>query len=47
VEACPEKALVFGNLEDPTSEVRELLRAHHTLRRKPELGTGPALYYIV
>ena len=47
VEACPEKALIFGNLEDPTSEVRELLRTHHTLRRKPELGTGPALHYIV
>jgi molybdopterin-containing oxidoreductase family iron-sulfur binding subunit len=46
-EACPEKSLVFGNLEDPASEVRELLRTHHTIRRKPELGTEPQIYYIV
>jgi Fe-S-cluster-containing dehydrogenase component len=47
VEACREKALVFGDLEDPNSEVRELLRTHFTLRRKPELGTQPEIYYIV
>ena len=46
VEACKEKALVFGDLEDPNSEVRELLRAHHTIRRKPQLGTMPQIYYI-
>jgi len=47
VEACPEKALVFGDLRDPASEVRRLLRARYTLRRKPELGTQPQIYYIV
>ena len=47
VEACPEKALVFGNLEDPASAVRGLLRAHHAIRRKPEFGTEPQIYYIV
>ncbi len=47
VVGCPEKALVFGNLEDPKSEVRELLRTHYTIRRKPELGTQPQIYYIV
>jgi molybdopterin-containing oxidoreductase family iron-sulfur binding subunit len=47
VEACKEKALVFGDLEDPDSEVRELLRTHHTIRRKPQLGTNPQIYYIV
>jgi [DsrC]-trisulfide reductase subunit O len=47
VDACKEKALVFGNLDDPRSAVRELLRAHFALRRKPELGTGPGLYYLV
>ncbi len=47
VEACPEKALVFGNLDDPASEVRSLLREHFTIRRKPELGTQPEIYYIV
>ncbi len=47
VEACKEKALVFGNLNDPTSEVRELLRTRYTIRRMPELGTNPGIYYIV
>jgi molybdopterin-containing oxidoreductase family iron-sulfur binding subunit len=42
-----EPALVFGDLEDPDSEVRELLRTRYTLRRKPELGTNPNIYYIV
>jgi len=46
VEACKEKVLVFGDLEDPNSAVRELLRSHHTIRRKPQLGTMPQIYYI-
>jgi len=47
VEACPEKALVFGDLDDPNSEVRRLLREEFTLRRKPELGTKPQVFYIL
>ena len=47
VEACPEKALVFGNLADPHSPIRELLASRRHIRRRPELGTGPEVYYIV
>jgi Fe-S-cluster-containing dehydrogenase component len=47
VEACKYGALVFGDLEDPESEVRKLLREHYTIRRKPALGTQPEVYYIV
>jgi Fe-S-cluster-containing dehydrogenase component len=47
VEACPEKALVFGDLEDPESEVRELLKDNYSIRRKPSLGTQPEIYYIM
>ena len=47
VSACPEKALVFGNLLDAQSEVRSLLRTRYAIRRRPELGTGPAVYYLV
>ena len=47
VEACKNKELVFGDLEDPNSEVRQILRAHFGLRRKPQLGTRPQVYYIV
>jgi [DsrC]-trisulfide reductase subunit O len=47
VEACKEKALVFGDMEDPKSEVRELVRKYPTIRRKPHLGTNPQIYYIL
>jgi len=48
VEACKEqKALVFGDLEDPNSEVRQLLRKHPGIQRKPQLGTRPQVYYIL
>ncbi len=47
VDACEAKALTFGDLEDPKSEIRELLHAHFTIRRKPGLGTQPEVYYIV
>jgi len=47
VEACQEKALVFGDLADPASEVREILRAQYTILRKPGLGTKPKVYYVV
>jgi Fe-S-cluster-containing dehydrogenase component len=50
-EACKKKgrepALVFGDLEDPDSEVRQLLRSDYAIRRKPELGSNPNIYYIV
>jgi len=47
VEACKCGALCFGDLEDPNSAVRKLLASHYTIQRKPELGTGPNVYYIV
>ena len=42
-----ESAITFGDLGDAESEVRELLDSHYTIRRKPELGTGPNIYYII
>ena len=48
--ACVEEsngALVFGDLEDPASEIRKILASKHTIRRKPELGTEPNIYYII
>lgn len=48
--ACVEAsggALVFGDLDDPESKVRKLLKSNYTIRRKTALGTGPAIYYIV
>lgn len=46
VQACPAKALVFGDLEDAGSGVRKVLGRDFAIRRKPELGTRPEVYYI-
>ncbi len=46
VEAS-EGALVFGDLEDPESDVRKVLSTHYTIKRKPELGTHPSVYYVI
>ena len=48
--ACVEEsngALIFGDIEDPNSEVRKVLSSHYTVRRRPELGTQPNVYYII
>jgi len=48
VEACGDsKALIFGNLNDPDSEIRKVLKANYTVQRKPSLGTHPSVFYIV
>jgi protein NrfC len=46
VEACPTKALTFGNLDDPNSEISKLLRQKPTYRYKLALGTKPKLYRV-
>ncbi len=48
--ACVEAsdgAIAFGDLYDPDSEVRQLLKYNYTIRRKTSLGTEPSVYYIV
>ena len=47
VEACRQKAIVFGDLNDEESPVRKLLRARYSIQRTPELGTGPSIFYLV
>ncbi len=40
-------ALTFGDVTDPDSAASRLLRERETIVRRPELGTGPNVYYIV
>ncbi|MGD8441139.1 MAG: 4Fe-4S dicluster domain-containing protein [Holophagae bacterium] len=47
VEACDNDELVFGDLNDPNSKVRQLLAERMAIRRKPALGTHPEVYYII
>lgn len=46
VEASGGKVL-FGDLEDPNSTVRQALAANYSIRRKPNLGTQPGVYYLI
>ncbi|MGL5811903.1 MAG: 4Fe-4S dicluster domain-containing protein [Aeromonas sp.] len=46
VEACPTKALVFGNLDDPDSALSQRLAKEETYRFKEALGTSPKMYRI-
>ena len=46
VEAS-EGAMIFGDLNDPGSPVRQALSENFTIRRKPTLGTQPGVYYII
>jgi len=48
--ACVEAsngAIVFGDLNDPNSEVSQVLKSHFTIQRKPALGTKPSVFYII
>jgi molybdopterin-containing oxidoreductase family iron-sulfur binding subunit len=48
VEALKETgAIVFGDLNDPHSEISQILDQEHTIQRKPSLGTKPSVFYIV
>jgi Fe-S-cluster-containing dehydrogenase component len=46
VVACPVKARVFGDLNDPESEVSRLLAGHPHYRLREDLGTKPRVYYL-
>ena len=46
VVACPANARVFGNLNDPHSEVSQLLNKYRPWRLKEHLGTEPKVFYI-
>lgn len=46
VEACPTKALVFGDLEDAQSEVSKLRAARPVEELHPELGSKPLVGFL-
>ncbi len=48
VEACNGSgAMVFGDLNDPDSEIRKVLDKEFTIQRKPAAGSKPSVFYIV
>lgn len=48
--ACVEAshgAIIYGDLDDENSKIRQVLKNNYTIRRKPGLGTEPSVFYIV
>jgi molybdopterin-containing oxidoreductase family iron-sulfur binding subunit len=45
-QACPGKAIVFGNLLEHDSEVYQWSQHARSSRILAELGTGPAVFYL-
>jgi len=46
VQACPAKARIFGDLNDPDSEISILLRRERGYQLNQEFGTNPSVYYL-
>lgn len=46
-DACPTGSRVFGNLLDPDSEIRYVLKHKKVFRFKEELGTDPKFWYFM
>lgn len=46
-DACPTGSRVFGNLLDPNSEIRFVLKYKKVFRFKEELGTDPKFWYFM
>ena len=46
VEACPTDARIMGDLNDPNSEVSQLLGKYRPFRLKEHLGTEPKVFYV-
>ena len=46
VSVCPTECRIFGDLDDPTSEVAQIAQRESFMVRKPEKGTGPKILYL-
>lgn len=46
VNVCPEHAIISGNMEDPDSEIAQLLGREQVTVRKAAKATQPNLFYI-
>ncbi len=45
VEVCPTGARMLGDLKNPADPIHEFLRVHKVQVLKPQMATGPKVYY--
>ena len=46
VVVCPEEAIIFGDLDNPTTRISQLIKMEEVKVRRPEQGTKPKLFYV-
>ncbi len=46
VEVCPAGARVFGDLDDPTSDVSQAINGQGAVQLLSDLGTNPNVFYL-
>ena len=46
MSVCPTECRIFGDLDDPESEVAKIVQREAFTVRKPEKGTIPKVFYI-
>jgi Fe-S-cluster-containing dehydrogenase component/formate-dependent nitrite reductase membrane component NrfD len=46
VSVCPTECRIFGDLDDPASEVAQIVQREAFMLRKPEKGTQPKIFYL-
>ena len=46
VSVCPTECRIFGDLDDPSSEVAQIVAREAVTTRRPEKGTKPKIFYI-
>lgn len=46
VESCPTDAMIFGDMDDPESQISKLIKGGKTETMSPELGLDTAVRYI-
>lgn len=46
VPVCPTRARFFGDLDDPESEVSQVLSQQESFTLHPEARTGPSVHFL-
>ena len=46
VSVCPTECRIFGDLDDASSQVAQIVQREAFMVRKPEKGTGPKIFYL-
>ena len=46
VSVCPTECRIFGDLDDETTEIAQIVQRQPFTVRKPEKGTGPKIFYL-